>query len=87
MDWSQVIAELSGYGLTQPQIAHLCGCEQSTISSILTGKTKDPRYTLGRSLEALLMKERRKAARREKIAGKNPAHRSAPATSHSAHNE
>lgn len=53
MDWKLLIAELQGYGLTQPQIAAVCGCGQATISELARGTTKDPRHSLGESLRSL----------------------------------
>ena len=54
MDWKSLIAEIQAHGLTQPQIAALCGCGQATVSDLANGKTSDPRHTLGESLKALL---------------------------------
>lgn len=62
MNWKNAIAELQGFGLTQPQIAEVCGCQQTTISALATGKTKDPRHSLGERLRALLAAKQREAA-------------------------
>lgn len=53
MDWKKLIAELQAQGLTQPQIAERCGCGQATISDLASGKTGDPRHSLGQALKAL----------------------------------
>lgn len=56
MDWKQLIADIGAYGLSQPQIASICVCGQATISDLASGKTKDPRDSLGQALRALLAK-------------------------------
>lgn len=43
IDWPLIIGGLKAAGVTQPQIAEHCDCAQSTVSDLLTGKTKDPR--------------------------------------------
>ena len=53
MNWKNIIAELQAWGVTQPQIAAACGCAQATISDLATGKSTEPRYALGRAIEAL----------------------------------
>jgi predicted XRE-type DNA-binding protein len=53
MDWKALIAELQEY-LSQPQIAAIVGCGQSTLSDLASGASKEPRYSLGESLKALL---------------------------------
>lgn len=53
MDWKSLIAEIQALGRSQPQIAAECGCGQATISDLVSGKTKDPRHSLGVSLIAL----------------------------------
>lgn len=51
MDWKNIIAEIQRHGeLTQPQIAHAVGCAQATISDLVNGATKQPRYPLGVAL-------------------------------------
>ncbi|WP_225782645.1 hypothetical protein [Xenophilus sp. Marseille-Q4582] len=50
MDWPSIISSLQGKDLTHSQIAKLCGCGQSTITDLLTSKSKEPRYALGRRL-------------------------------------
>jgi transcriptional regulator with XRE-family HTH domain len=56
MDWTSFIAELQSHGLSQPQIAAVCGCGQATISDLASGKTKEPRDSLGQALRSLLDK-------------------------------
>ena len=53
MDWKLLIAELRAHGLSQPQIAAACDCGQATISDLASGKTDDPRHSLGQALRAL----------------------------------
>jgi transcriptional regulator with XRE-family HTH domain len=66
MDWKEVISTLQAAGYTQKQIADLCGCSQPSINELATGKTKDPRDSLGQALRALSSKTKRKLARTEK---------------------
>ena len=55
MNWPNVIHELQRRrGLTQPQIAALVGCSQASISDLSTGKTREPRFYIGRALLDLL---------------------------------
>ena len=55
MDWKNVIAEIQRHGkMTQPQIAEKVGCGQATISDLVNGGTKQPRWPLGDALLDLL---------------------------------
>jgi predicted XRE-type DNA-binding protein len=55
MDWKTVIADIQRHGqMTQPQIAEKVGCGQATISDLVNGATKQPRYPLGVALIGLL---------------------------------
>ena len=55
MNWKNIIAEIQRHGqLTQPQIAMECGCGQATISDLASGKTEQPRHSLGEALIAIL---------------------------------
>lgn len=56
MDWKSTIAEIQARGMSQPQIAAVCGCGQATISDLASGKTKEPRHSLGQNLLGLLAK-------------------------------
>lgn len=47
LPWPKIIGGLTAAGLTQPEIARLCGCGQSTISDLLRGATTDPRTSTG----------------------------------------
>ena len=51
--WPTIIRGLTSAGLTQPEIAQLCGCGQSTISDLVRGSTTDPRTSTGLALLAL----------------------------------
>jgi len=50
MNWPHILRSLVKSGMTQPQIAAVCQCGQSTLSELLHGKTRDPRYSLAASL-------------------------------------
>lgn len=63
MNWIELIADLKARGYSQPQIAERCGCVQSTISDLATGKLKDPRHAVGEILRAMHAKARRKKER------------------------
>lgn len=55
MNWKIVIADIQRHGqMTQPQIAEKVGCGQATISDLVNGATKQPRYPLGVALVELL---------------------------------
>ncbi len=56
MDWKSLIAQIQAHGLSQPQIAAICGCGQATVSDLARGATGDPRDSLGQSLRELLKK-------------------------------
>ena len=48
ISWPTIIRALvDDAGLTQPEIARLCECGQSTISDLLRGNTTDPRTSTG----------------------------------------
>lgn len=53
MDWKSLIAELQERGATQWQIAHFCGCTQSTISYLCKEPATRPRYEIGLALKTL----------------------------------
>ena len=55
VDWPLVIQTLQKRGLTQVEIASICGTRQSTIGDLLAGRTSEPRYGLGEALLDLLM--------------------------------
>lgn len=52
-DWQALVRQLSGRGWRQTQIASRVGTTQSSISELWSGKTRDPRYSLGEALIAL----------------------------------
>jgi predicted XRE-type DNA-binding protein len=68
MNWVETIALLKQAGYTQPEIAEACGCAQSTISDLATGKTTVCRFEIGDALKAMAAKARRKLARAERAA-------------------
>ena len=68
MQWKNVIADIQArQGLTQPQIAKAAGCAQATISDLATGKTAEPRFSLGQVLLAMSRKPARKAKQQEAV--------------------
>ncbi|QIL72293.1 helix-turn-helix transcriptional regulator [Diaphorobacter sp. HDW4B] len=50
MQWKDYIAAIAERGLTQKQLADKAGCGQATISDIASGKTRDPRSSIGFAL-------------------------------------
>lgn len=66
MNWAETIALLERAGYQQGQIAKACGCGQSTISDLATGKTTEPRYALGQALLGLERAAKRKLASQAK---------------------
>lgn len=68
MNWVETIALLKRAGFTQPEIADYCGCAQSTISDLSTGKSATCRYPIGEALKELAGKARRRLAHAEKAA-------------------
>lgn len=53
MQWKDYLAALADLGLTQKQLADEAGCGQATISDIASGKTRDPRSSIGFALIAI----------------------------------
>lgn len=45
--WPELIGALIRSGMTQPQLAQEAGLSQSTISDLLTGRTKDTKTSSG----------------------------------------
>jgi transcriptional regulator with XRE-family HTH domain len=50
MNWTKLISELSGAGISQSQMAKACDCGQSTISEISRGLIKVPNFDIGSRL-------------------------------------
>jgi len=50
MDFKDILEKLISSGCTQQELAAECGCGQSTLSDIITGKTKEPRWNLAKKL-------------------------------------
>lgn len=61
MDFKTIIADLTRAGLTQSQIGALSGLKQGSITDLLRGRIKEPRYNAGRRLVALHRQVMRKA--------------------------
>lgn len=57
MDWQNLISRLIQAGMTQRQISDACGCGQSTISDIATGKTAEPGATIALKLLSLIQRD------------------------------
>ena len=48
MDWKNITKQaLVNSGLTQVELAKLAGCSQSGLGDLLSGRTQEPRYSLG----------------------------------------
>ena len=47
MKWNDYIAAIAEKGVSQSQLAKQAGCGQATISDLASGKTKEPRHSLG----------------------------------------
>ena len=62
MNWKLIISDLKDCGVTQMQIASLCGSSQGHISELLTGKCKQPNWQLGDALLKLHQQHCRKKA-------------------------
>jgi transcriptional regulator with XRE-family HTH domain len=60
MDWKLIISELQSAGITQVQIAQICGCGQATVSELRTGLIFRPNYELGTKLLDLRKRNIRK---------------------------
>lgn len=65
MNWVETIALIQKAGYSQSQIAEFCGCAQPTINELATGKTHDPRDSLGQALRRLHAKAKRQLAANE----------------------
>ena len=65
MTWKKTISDLQKSGLTQVQIAQLCGCAQSTVSELLSDESKVPRYPVGAALLELHKKTMRRIAKHQ----------------------
>ena len=84
MQWKDYIAAITQQGIPQSQIARLAGCSQPTISDLASGKTKEPRHSLG---EALLEVGRRYGVKAPKTLKptSSSASNERPATQEAAH--
>lgn len=51
---------INKHGFTQAEIASLTGVKPPTIHRLLKGKTDDVRYSLGKKIELLYSKQKRK---------------------------
>lgn len=47
MQWKDYITAIFEKGVSQSQLASLVGCGQATISDLASGKTREPRHSLG----------------------------------------
>ena len=50
MQWKDYIAAIAAKGVSQNQLAKQAGCGQATISDLASGKTLEPRHSLGVAL-------------------------------------
>lgn len=58
IDWSSVVGALAKAGVSQQEIAHHCGCGQTTISDLARGGTQSPRARLAFALLRLAAQRR-----------------------------
>lgn len=54
VNFARIVRALMASGMTQMQIAALCGCNQSSVSEISNGKVTGPSYSIGAALLRLL---------------------------------
>lgn len=67
MNWKQLISEIAdASGLTQAQIAAHTGLAQSSLSELLSGSTKEPRFSTGQKLVAMHRRYTRKSRKPSK---------------------
>lgn len=59
MEWGTLIRELMGFGFTQEAIARGCGCSQTAISLLYTGKRKNVKFETGTALISFYEKAKR----------------------------
>lgn len=55
ISWSEVARAVIDSGVTQPQLARLLQCGQSTLSDLLSGATREPRAGVGLALLRLAL--------------------------------
>ena len=65
MTWKTLISDLQRAGLTQVQIAQICGCGQSAISKLAIGPDRTPSFPVGQALLALHKKTMRRVAKHQ----------------------
>lgn len=53
INFQLLLSGLIAAGMRQPEIAQHVGCGQSTISDLMRGATKEPRYSLGQKILTL----------------------------------
>jgi predicted XRE-type DNA-binding protein len=63
MDWTKIIAEIIDAGYSQYDIAAAVGIKQPSVSSIATGKTKDPSCSVADAIRAMHKRAKRRKAR------------------------
>jgi transcriptional regulator with XRE-family HTH domain len=66
MLWKQTLSELVNLGLKQSEIAERIESTQGYISALVNGKATNPSAAIAAKLDALLAKERRRAAKPRK---------------------
>lgn len=60
MNWPELLKTLSAADMTQAQIAAFAGCNQSSISDLARGLTKQPSFEIGEKLQALHRRVKRR---------------------------
>lgn len=67
MNWADLISKLQNAGLSQAAIARHCGCSQSSISDLASGRTQDPRYSIACALVGLASEYERQPAKAARL--------------------
>lgn len=78
MQWKHYIAAIAAKGVSQSQLAKQAGCGQATISDLASGKTLEPRHSLGMAL--IRVGRRHGIKTPTQITPTNPADHPAPAS-------
>jgi predicted XRE-type DNA-binding protein len=60
MNWPELLQDLRAADMTQMQIAAFAGCNQSSISDLARGLTKQPSFEIGEKLQTLHKRAKRR---------------------------
>lgn len=50
MQWSELLQRMVANGVTQSEIATRAGCSQPVISELMSGRSVDTKYFIGRAI-------------------------------------